>query len=350
MKIGILTFHWATNYGAILQAYALQEYLKSQGHEVEIINYKPQKYDTSWVNVVRHPSKLFHLKRMFLDGEKERCLQQWREQHLCMTKRYYFADELKTIAKDYDVFISGSDQILNPSFTIYGEDKPNSAYYLTFSDDAKYRIGYAVSFGCVTYPDYAKPYAQKWITLFDKIGVREQTGIDILKELEYSKTYALVPDPTILYGDRLFERLDIENSSEKDYLYVYMLRGRTVNCEFLSNVRTRIMFADDNGKTATMERWLGRIQGARQMITNSYHGMIMAILFHVPFVVLLETRGAVGMNDRFYTLLRSLGLENRIVENDAQIIGDVLNNNIDWSFVDNKIVVSREQGIDFLKF
>ena len=87
MKIGIFTFHWATNYGAILQAYALQEYLKSQGNEVEIINYKPKKYDFSWINVVRHPSNLLRLRSVLLDRDKEQCLQQWRENNLCMTER-----------------------------------------------------------------------------------------------------------------------------------------------------------------------------------------------------------------------------------------------------------------------
>ena len=56
MKIGILTFHWATNYGAILQAYCLQEYLTSQGHDVTIVNYKPKQYDNNWKQLLSHPS------------------------------------------------------------------------------------------------------------------------------------------------------------------------------------------------------------------------------------------------------------------------------------------------------
>ena len=344
MKIGILTFHWAANYGAILQAYALQEYLKSQGHEVEIINYKPKKYDFSWINVVRHPSNLLHLRSVLLDRDKERCLQQWRKYNLCMTERFYTTDDLKIIANDYDAFISGSDQILNPSFTICGEGNPTSAYYLSFAGTTKQRIGYAVSFGCTTYPDSAKRYAKEWIKSFDKIGVRERTGLDILKELEYTGHQTIVPDPTILYGSDLFDKLDIEESSDKDYLYVYMLRGRTVSPEYLKNVQTKIVYADDNGKTATMERWLGRIHDAGQIITNSYHGMIVAILFHIPFVALLETKGAVGMNDRFFTLLDTLGLKDRIVDNNAEIIYSTLNKAIDWFSIDEKMADFRKTG------
>ena len=348
MKIGIFTFHWATNYGAILQAYALQEYLKSQGNEVEIINYKPKKYDFSWINVVRHPSNLLRLRSVLLDRDKEQCLQQWRENNLCMTERFYTTDDLKIIANDYDAFISGRDQILNPSFTICGEGNPTSAYYLSFAGTTKQRIGYAVSFGCTKYPDDAKRYAKEWIKSFDKIGVRERTGLDILKELEYTRPQSIVPDPTILYGSKLFEKLDIEENSDKDYLYVYMLRGRTVCPEYLKNVQTKIVYADDNGKTATMERWLGRIRNAGQMITNSYHGMIMAILFHIPFAVLLETKGGIGMNDRFYTLLKTLKLEGRIVGNSYSDINAVFSKKIDWHMVDDMVKKYAEIGSNYL--
>ena len=348
MKIGILTFHWATNYGAILQAYALQEYLKSLGHEVKIINYKPKQFDFSWVNVIRHPRNLLHLGAVLRDRDKEACLHQWREKHLHLTKRFYTTEELAEIGNDYDMYISGSDQILNPSFTLHGERHPTSAYYLTFANENKQRVGYAVSFGCTSYPEEARSYAAKWTAAFDRIGVREQTGLNVLKELNYTKIQKVVPDPTVLLGKKLFERLDFERNANKDYLYVYMLRGRTVDNGFLNDVKTRIVYADDNGKTATMENWLSKICNARQMITNSYHGMIMAILFHVPFVVLLETVSDTGMNDRFSTLLSEIGLENRIVENKAKDIKQKLNTEIDWAAIDDSMSRFRIKGENFL--
>lgn len=348
MRIGILTFHWATNYGAILQAYALQEYLKDLGHEVEIINYKPKQFDFSWVNIIHHPRNLLHLGTVLRDRDKEACLHQWREKYLHLTKRFYTTEELTEIGNDYDIYISGSDQILNPSFTLHGEGHPTSAYYLIFANTNKQRVGYAVSFGCTSYPENVRTYAAKWITSFDKIGVREQTGIDILKELGYSKNQTLVPDPTILLGKKLFEKLDFERNDDSEYLYVYMLRGRAVDADYLNNINTKIIFADDDGKTATMERWLGKIGNARQMITNSYHGMIMAILFHVPFVVLLETICDTGMNDRFNTLLSKIGLENRIVENDKASLIKIFNVQINWEQVDERVLEYSKLGATFL--
>lgn len=348
MRIGILTFHWATNYGAILQSYALQEYLKDKGHDVEIINYKPKQYDFSWMNILRHPSNLIHLGDVFRDRDKEACLERWRKDHLRMTRRFYSTEELREISNDYDVFISGSDQILNPSFTLHGEKHPTAAYYLTFANANKQRLGYAVSFGCTSYPNDARNYATKWIATFNKIGVREQTGLKVLEELNFSKNQDVVPDPTVLLGQRLFEELYFEKDTSRDYLYVYMLRNRPVDEVFLKEVKTNILYADDNGKTATMENWLSKICNARQMITNSYHGMIMAILFHVPFVVLLETVSNTGMNDRFFTLLSRLGLEDRIVNNSYDGINNALNIEIEWNLVDEKISEFGQIGKVFL--
>ena len=161
MKIGILTFHWATNYGAILQSYALQTYLIKCGHEVVIIDYKPKKYDLSLYKIFtsRH---LLNLRESIKNLEKEKELAKFRSQHLRLTKRYSSLEELKTNPPQCDIYISGSDQVLNPSFTQYGEGRksPASSYYLDFGDSSVKRIGYAVSFGCTVYPEKAKQIAQ----------------------------------------------------------------------------------------------------------------------------------------------------------------------------------------------
>ena len=56
MKIGILTFHWPENYGAVLQAYALQSYLTDLGHDVEIINYRPINHNLYYLQLLLHPT------------------------------------------------------------------------------------------------------------------------------------------------------------------------------------------------------------------------------------------------------------------------------------------------------
>ena len=108
------------------------------------------------------------------------------------------------------------------------------------------------------------------------------------------------------------------------------------------------MVADSDVKNTSMIKWLEDIGSASHFITNSYHGMIMALLFHVPFVVLLETKESVGMNDRFSTLLSRIGLIDRISDNDTDSINTVLSRDIDWNAVDGAIEEYRKVGEDFL--
>ena len=342
MKIGIMTFHWATNYGAVLQAYCLQKYLEEQGHDVEIIDYKPKTYDTTWRNFLIHPSNWRMFRKFINKYKKERLLRSFRSYYLHCSKRYLSTASIKSAAPDYDILISGSDQIFNPTFTIRGEGKPTSAYYLQFGKDDALRLGYAVSFGCTSYPKDAGSYASEWLKGFRKIGVRETSGLDILDSLEYRGYKEVVPDPTILYGNKMFDKIAIPGIKVSDYVCVYMLR-RELNINY-----ERVVYIDETQRVYSLEEWLGYIKHSNGLITNSYHGMIMAILMHVPFVALLESGAKVGMNDRFTTLLNWLGLTSRISYDTNQLMSK-LEENINWELVDSRVNDYRQVGMNYLK-
>ena len=106
MNIGILTFHWATNYGAIMQCYALQSYLTSVGHNVKIINYKPRQYDNSFCNFLRH-RKFLNLGEYIDAQKKENALIPFRRNHLNLTDRLYTYSSISEIASQFDLIISG---------------------------------------------------------------------------------------------------------------------------------------------------------------------------------------------------------------------------------------------------
>lgn len=342
MEIGILTFHWATNYGAILQSYALQTFLSERGHSVDIINYKPKSGDNNISYIVKHPSLWKNYKRLLAQKKKERLLTPFREKNLVMTTRYYTTTELKQIAEKYDVLISGSDQVFSPSFTLYGEDgKICTAYWQGFAGKEVKRIGYAVSFGCTHYPENATEVAKRWINGFNAIGVREHTGLQILEELDYKGMKEVLPDPTLLLGKKLFDKLGLDASAKQcGYTCVYMLRHEI---ELGGNVR----YIDEKHHPLTMEQWLQTIVNAKQMVTNSYHGMIIAMFAHVPFAVLLETGGGSGMNDRFHTLLRRLEIEDRVATTVDEAMS-VLEKPIDFEKVDAAFAKYRKVGVDFL--
>ncbi len=340
MKIGILTFHWATNYGAILQAYCLQEYLREQSHEVEIINYKSRKYDLSWFSFLKHPSNWLSIRKYPLEKKKETLLKQSRNKYLCLTERFWSEKQLMERISHYDILISGSDQVFNPYYTTLGEGYPTSVYYLPFGDSKTIKIGYAVSFGCKTYPEHALNYAQKWIRNFNVIGTRERTGLDILQQMGFEGKKFLVPDPTILYGKSFFKNLGISVPTHKEnYICVYMLRQQIV-------LDGDVLYIDGVHNPLTLEEWLSTISHAKAMVTNSYHGMIVAILAHVPFVALMEKKKA-GMNDRFYTLLKRINLSERIAYDESSI-NSIINQHINWEMVDAEIDSFSQIGKSFL--
>lgn len=337
MKIGILTFHWATNYGAVLQCYALQSYLESLGHEVEIINYKPWQYGF-WGRYLRRPWLLKGLFRDVVAKRKEKKLVLFRNRYLNTTRRYYSCNQMLKAQMNYDVVISGSDQILNPSYTIGGENKPTSSYFLQPFPKSR-RLGYAVSFGCNDYPVEALSYAKGWINFFDAIGVRENTGIQILNSMAYNNPKFVVPDPTILMGKKLFLGIRMDNIYKNARICIYILR------KHITFDIPHAAYIDDYNKPLSIEQWLGTIVNSSGMITNSYHGMIMAILNHIPFVVLAD---ATHMNDRFNTLLGKLGLLDRMVSSKDKCL-NILSSYIDWAVVDENLDKYRKCGEVFFE-
>ena len=342
MKIGIMTFHWATNYGAVLQAYCLQEHLREQGHDVEIINYKLRRYDTSFWNFFKHPSNWRKFKKYRILKEKERLIENFRNRNLRLSRRYYSSSELMKADFDYDVLISGSDQVLNKSYTMEAEGKPSHAYFLGFGNDNTKRIGYAVSFGCTEYTKIVIDTTKDWVNRFDFVGVRENTGLYILKQLVYNKTKAVVPDPTILYGSRLFVKLGVSIPKEKDdYTCVYMLR-KEITIE--GNVR----YIDETKTPITMQQWLVMIWRAGFMIRSSYDGTGGGIVWGVGFAVVVEDGKGRGMNDRFYTLLEKISLTRQIIENEEDV-AKLKSISIDWEKVDALLAGFREVGRSFLQ-
>lgn len=335
MRIGIITFHWAVNYGAILQTYALQTYLEKKGHEVWIINYKPKKYDLNYKKLLSSPRTLFSIKSFYKERKKDKELQKFRDAKLNLTRRYFSTEELKNDPPNFDVYISGSDQILNPSFTLCGENKPTSAYYLDFGSESVKRIGYAVSFGCVEYPFKVKLIAEPLLKKFDFISVREITGINILKSMNYTKS-DLSPDPTLLLDKIEYDKLIDEKETKIIYYnYVYILRKFNRYKELEKQI-DNIRYSDEN--EYSISKWLANIKNANSVITNSYHGIIFCIKYNIPFIVLLDTKENIGMNDRFYTLLEKIGLIDRIISYDEiNLIQKKIQKPIDWNTINDVI-------------
>lgn len=350
MKIGILTFHWATNYGAVLQCFALQSYIESLGNEVQVINYKPKQYDDNVYTFFRF-RKFKNLSEYLIQKKKESALSKFRLKYIHQTKRFYSNMELSSFVTQFDAIISGSDQVVNPSFLLSGEGSGvlSPTYFLGFPFGGL-RIGYALSFGCVSYPNKAFNIAVNYIKGFNVLTVREKTGVDIVKSMGRDDV-KVVPDPTILMPAKFYQ--DLADKSKKAYpsfIYSFFIRYIDDRKKIINNTLkgNNILWNNDDNDYS-MEGWLSNIKHAKFVVTDSFHCVVMCLKFHVPFVVITEKEGNVGMNDRLYTLLGKCDLIKCILHKSQ--IGNIKNAfamDIKWDNVDSALLEYGVEGKSIL--
>lgn len=347
MKIGILTFHWATNYGAVLQAYALQTYLSNMGHEVEIINYRPWNHQKNLFKCFK-TYRFYKIPERILEFLKEKRIEVFRQKYLHATVLYKSINDLKHVPPEFDAYITGSDQVWNPTFTTEGEGYPTTSYFLDFGDDNVIKIAYAVSFGCEEYPDQARIIAEKFSNKFRAVSVREKSGLEIAKAIGFKNAVQL-PDPTLLLEKGYYLKLFDYTGPYKGYTcFVYMLHGelaetRSIISEFGSKYIIKY------SSNESIENWIEDVYNSDFVITNSFHGMVFSLLFHKPFIVYISDSKSASMKDRFISILSDVGLTNRIVKASFNYDKNIATEQIDWNFVDERIAALKTNSKEFLE-
>ncbi len=347
-SVGIMTFHWAANYGAVLQAWALQDYLMSLGVAAELIDYVPQGYKASLGRCfkAKRPSRII---AYFQEYRKEKYLEMFRKKHLYRTSACYTAKEqLVSNPPQFDLYISGSDQIWNPYYTMKGQKGVTLSYYLDFAPVGAKRISFSSSFGLSHIPDEMKELIAPELRKFGKISVREKTGVDILMSMGISAS--LTADPTLLLSADSYKGF-ISKKEKKRELFFYCLHGQRKDA-----IRTVRAYAESENLTLTedcckgIEDWLQQIHEAEFVITNSFHGVVFCILFHVPFVAFEKKEKGMEMGGRLTTLLRSIGLEEHFCSLDklAAQLQNLKNKRIDWNAVDHSVELIRENSQSYL--
>lgn len=327
MKAGIMTFHWAANHGAVLQTYSLAKYLMEKyGIDVEIINYYPHNLEISFYNAIR-TIKPRSLCRKLKELKKESAIKPFRSS-LPLTHRFYTNDELREAKFDYDIIFAGSDQIWNPYFLMNGENKITPAYYLDFANNKARKIAISASFGCYNFPNECKSIVVPFLNRFYAISVREKTGLDILNSMGVSNGN-LTADPTALITRDEYLKLCVQDSKFKPgCISKFILRNQTSETNKLIE---NICCAYSKEKAIDIEiypipEWLTAIRDSKMVVTNSFHCVMMCLKLHTHFVVVLENGTNAGMNDRFWTLLNTFGLTDRIVSDISdinRITGDI---------------------------
>ena len=330
-KIGILTYHPYDNYGAVLQAYALQSYIsKHYNDDVEIIDFctDDQKHDNDILQLRRKKtirsiiSTLFYkLPIYFQLRRKRKRFDLFRKENLYLTP--LFKDSLSLFANlpRKDIFITGSDQVFNP-YSKYTE-----IYYLGFEKGKAKKVAYAPSFGVSDMEKSVTAKLQEYLRDFDALSCREQTGADYLSQLLGIKV-PCVADPVFLLSKEEWLKVavtppNVDNRSK--YILVYRLNGGSELMRLAKKVgRIKqlpiICVANEARwrKGAQMEyssgpsELLGLINNADCVITDSFHGTSLSIVFEREIITYIANTKTSG---RITSIMGIIGLTSNIVYN-----------------------------------
>ncbi len=337
-----------------MQAYALQTFLLKLGHDVKIIDYVPYSCRKSLAKAIKR-KKFWIIPRNLIEYFKELSFVEFRNKKFNLTTRYNSLNELKLNPPKCDVYICGSDQVWNPTFTANGEGRATTTYFLDFGNEKVVRIAYAVSFGCLKYNDKVKHIVVPLLSKFNAISVRENTGYTIVHNMGFENV-KLMPDPTLMLSAEDYDEI-IDNSynDKGNCTFFYsihehqLLIKKTEYC--LRHQLSECVVSTREFKYSTIDiaQWLHMIKIAKQIVTNSYHGVVFSIIYKKPFIAIPVEGAHSSMNDRIFTLLEQLGLQDHILtECDPNRISIILSKQINWNCVDDKIKFLKKDSKAFL--
>lgn len=326
MKIGIVTFHRAMNYGAVLQAYALQKYLDTIGIDSDIIDYR-----CSYIEEFYKPIKAYSLKspKVFLreiafapqNYLKRKKFHDFSNKYLHLTKPIYNIDELRKLNDQYDCFISGSDQVWNLKWS--GLDK---VFFLNFAEDEK-KCSYAASFGFERIPEGQEETYVKLLQGFNKISVRENTGKNIISEL-LGRSSEVSLDPTCLLTKEMWESV-AKKPSDSGYVLLYTLEKNPKLNAYAKSMalkkHTKVVYITDAIKKSSNysyrgflspTEFVGLFANAGYVVTNSFHGLMFSVIFEKPFCLQYQQKKD-APNSRLIDFICDFGLNNRVMLGDS---------------------------------
>lgn len=370
-KVGVLTINDYTNYGNRLQNYALQKTIKSFGFEVKtivnktdyikdendkfinrikrIIKMKPKTIWKRFKSKINYLSKIKQIKKakqIKTNNFKEFTRNYIKETDYSISKK----DLIKDIDSKFDFFVTGSDQVWNPTF------KHNSYIdFLTFTSKEK-RIAFAPSFGISEIPQEFVDDFSKWINGFSNLSVREDAGAKIIKNLT-GKDAEVIVDPTMLLSKDEWMDIakEIPKKPKEKYLLTYILgelskekrekiksiaQNENLKIIDLTNVEHHDVY------TSGPSEFLDLISSANIFLTDSFHGTVFSIIFKTPFVIFKRNGESLDMTSRIDTILNKFNLNQRYEMNLNQI-----NKIYDIDFTDTEKILKKEKrkGIEFLK-
>lgn len=355
MKIGILTFDHALNYGAILQAYALQQALKKLNIKNEIIDYRCQAFEKQYKSFWGQGTAVGKLKHALLYFQNRRIRVRFSEFHnrflFSSSECYRNAEEVSSANSRYDFFLSGSDQVWNTSLTEF-----DKTYFLSFVVDNRKKISYAASFGVPDLPKTLQEQSRALLNSFYGLSVREQDGADIVRDLTDREAQVHV-DPVLLLTTDDWMRF-VKPVAERNYIFVYLLAKTATVFRFIEKLSEKtgcgvLWFGPGVRRpihakyirTGGPDEFLSYLANSRYVVTNSFHGTAFSILFHKELFVELLPEPSKA-NSRLENILSIFHLKDRLILNGEN---QEIEEWIESDTIERILAGEREKSFNYLK-
>lgn len=358
MKILTITCHDCYNFGASLQAFALQKYLESQGHNAGIIDYKPDYLSRHFkLSIIANPiydrpvfRQMYLLAKLpgrILALRQKKMFDDFTSKYLKLTKRYNSYEDLKADAPDADIYIAGSDQIWNTLFN-NGRDP---AFYLDFGKASTKRISYAASFATKEIAKGCEEFVRQELKNLDAVSIREKISLPLLRSFGRVDGVS-VCDPVFLLSREQWKHIasdDNETMVNRDYLLVYLTDRSKVLLDIASAIHkctglevftigvAQEAMAYHHIRNIGPLDFINLVSNASFVISNSFHATAFSMIFEKNFCVVNRKE---GINERMKSILEEFGLSNRIVsEFDSKLLQE-----IDYSKITPQIVKKANES------
>lgn len=324
-KVGIVTIHKINNYGAVLQAYALNRHIRSLGHEAKTIDFRTYRVAESYrifrpleskMDLVRNAQALLFAGKLRRRGAR---FERFLAEHVPMTETaWYSNEELRTAELDFDTYICGSDQIWNTHCRNYDD-----AFLLEFARNRGERIAYAASLGAESIHPELQDRFRRELSDFKAVSVRERDAVDIIAPLA-GREAAHVCDPVLLLTREQWREAAAEPLMKEPYIFFYHVKGDIPGMrDYLRRLSEQtgrkvvavtmnlreMLYPNVKRYDAGPAEFLSLIAHADYVVTNSFHATAFSLIFRKKFLV-FPPHGA-GPS-RLTSILETAGLGDRI--------------------------------------
>lgn len=358
MNIRITTFQRAHNYGALLQVYALQEFLKKY-YNVKIIDYENKRMNLQYnPNKIKRPTLKWTIKNFIeILSYRNKMITRYNNFNNFINNNLTLTNKINQIndidLDKVDVLITGSDQVWNWKLTNGLDD----IYFLNFGNTIK-KISYAASLGnSKINEDYKKEFKEK-ISKIDKISVREESGKKAINEIVPNKEIEVVLDPTLLLKKAEWENFSSNSKNEKNkYILAYIVEKNSEQIKIVNQLSKKtglkvIHFEKRNfynnslksAYTANPQEFVELIRNAEYIVTTSFHATVFSIIFNKTFWVVPHK----STGSRVTDLLKKLGISNRAVNTLEEFNNRNYDEEIDYEKVNKILEKEREKSINWL--